>query len=234
MREPPPLQQQCSTPPPNGPPPNDQHAHVQQEEDEDTSSPSAASPASPEPQKARMHASADASAAPADAADVQQQQQTNAPAFWSTTTRHARSASYHSLAAHAAGGGQGPIQLEDHSEDQHEQSQGCWARSVTVDDYTVVSGTSGIGAYVVWHCTVRTLKGGDMNIRKRCVLCFLFLFNHRLIPFAVVFAAPMSQFRVLVIKVPTPHIPPKDPHHHATNTSPHLTLPPLPHPHNTP
>jgi hypothetical protein len=87
---------------------------------------------------------------------------TSAPAFWST--RHARSASYHSL-AHTTG--HGPIQLEDHSEDQHEQSQACWARSVTVDDYTVVSGTSGIGAYVVWHCTVSTLEGGDMNIRKR-------------------------------------------------------------------
>lgn len=85
-----------------------------------------------------------------------------APAFWST--RHARSASYHSL-AHTTG--HRPIQLEDHSEDQHEQSQACWARSVTVDDYTVVSGTSGIGAYVVWHCTVSTLEGGDMNIRKR-------------------------------------------------------------------
>lgn len=167
MGEPPPLQQhpshqqqQCSTPPPNGPPPNDQH-HA------DTLPPPAPfSPASELQEEARMHASADAAAASADDAADRQQQQTNAPAFWSTT-RHARSASYHSLANVACSG---PIQLEDHSEDQHEQSQGCWARSVTVDDYTVVSGTSGIGAYVVWHCTVRTLKGGDMNIRKRYVV----------------------------------------------------------------
>ncbi|KAM0712447.1 hypothetical protein Q7P37_011543 [Cladosporium fusiforme] len=158
MGDPPPHQQQCSTtesPPPNGPPAAD-----------NTSSPSPAS--EPQQQEARMHASAAANASAAAAAaaasaDAEDRQQTNAPAFWSTT-RHARSASYHSL-SHA--GGPGPIQLEDHSEDQHEQSQGCWARSVTVDDYTVVSGTSGIGAYVVWHCTVRTLKGGDMNIRKR-------------------------------------------------------------------
>jgi hypothetical protein len=99
-----------------------------------------------------MQASADDSAA------------ADAPAFWST--RHGRTASYHSI-AHL---GPRPIQLEDHSEEQHEQSQGCWARSVTVDDYTVVSGTSGIGAYVVWHLTVSTLKGGNMSVRKRYVL----------------------------------------------------------------
>lgn len=106
-------------------------------------------------------AAADAVAAPVDA-----DRPTDAPIFWST--RHGRSASNHSITR----AGAGPIQLEDHSEEQHEQSQGCWARSVTVDDYTVVSGTSGIGAYVVWHCTVSTLKGGDMNIRKRYVSLF--------------------------------------------------------------
>lgn len=151
MREPhPPPQQQCSAPPPkNGP-------------EEDSSRPS--SPASHHRQP-HMHtpaAAADAVAAPVDA-----DRPTDAPIFWST--RHGRSASYHSITR----AGPGPIQLEDHSEEQHEQSQGCWARSVTVDDYTVVSGTSGIGAYVVWHCTVSTLKGGDMNIRKRYVSSFL-------------------------------------------------------------
>lgn len=183
MGEPPPLQQQCSTPPSNGPPPDDHQNQPQEEElqqDEDVSSSSPASfYSTSEPrlqeEETRMHASADAPAADDDPADRQQQHQheINPPPYWSsttttTTTRHARSSSYHSL-AHAGG----PIQLEDHSEDQHEQSQGCWARSATVDDYTVVSGSSGIGAYVVWHCTVRTLKGGDMNIRKRyvCMEC---------------------------------------------------------------
>lgn len=110
-------------------------------------------------------AAATTTTTPTHAADREPEDQAP-PVFWST--RHARSASYHSLNPQHRG--PGPIQLEDHTEDQHEQSQGCWARAVTVDDYTVVSGTSGIGAYVVWHCTVKTLKGGDMNIRKRYVL----------------------------------------------------------------
>lgn len=143
-------QQQCSAPPPNGP------QEVAEEEvalhqDHPASDP-----------HTYMQTSADAAAAASANAD----RQTEAPAFWSSSTRHCRTASYHSI-SHV--GDPGPIQLEDHSEEQHELSQGCWARSVTVDDYTVVSGTSGIGAYVVWHLTVSTLKGGDMSIRKRYV-----------------------------------------------------------------
>lgn len=146
-------QQQCSAPPPNGP----QEEQVAEEEvalhlDHPASDP-----------QAYMQPSADAAAAAPAHAD----RQTEAPAFWSSSTRHCRTAPYHSI-SHV--GGPGPIQLEDHSEEQHELSQGCWARSVTVDDYTVVSGTSGIGAYVVWHLTVSTLKGGDMSIRKRYVV----------------------------------------------------------------
>ena len=155
MREP------LPSPPPSPPPPPEHSAPPNRGPDEDELPSSY--PAS------MLDASADADAvAHADSADAATRHQMRgdvdapAPAFWST--RHARSASYHSL-AHTTG--HGPIQLEDHSEDQHEQSQACWARSVTVDDYTVVSGTSGIGAYVVWHCTVSTLEGGDMNIRKR-------------------------------------------------------------------
>ena len=60
-----------------------------------------------------------------------------------------------------------PILLEDHSEEDHELSQSCWAKSAKIDEYVLVSGPTGIGAYVVWHCTVKTLKGGDMTIRKR-------------------------------------------------------------------
>lgn len=92
-------------------------------------------------------------------------QVTDAPPFW---TRHGRSVSnvsYQSLAQTRPPA----IQLEDHSEEDHEQTQGCWARSVTVDDYVVISGQTGIGAYIVWNCTVSTLKGGDLSIRKRYV-----------------------------------------------------------------
>lgn len=88
------------------------------------------------------------------------------PPYWHSETRHGRSisnASYQSL------GYQRPsaILLEDHSEETNVLSQSCWAKSATIDEYVLVSGPTGIGAYVVWHCTVETLKGGDMTIRKR-------------------------------------------------------------------
>ncbi|KAK1035165.1 PX domain-containing protein ypt35 [Friedmanniomyces endolithicus] len=90
---------------------------------------------------------------------------TDPPPFW--TTRHDRSVStvsYHSLLGpHPPN----PKLLEDRSEDSHAASQGCWAQSVALDAHTIVSGPTGIGAYVVWHCTVRTLQGGDLELRKR-------------------------------------------------------------------
>jgi len=86
------------------------------------------------------------------------------PPYWAA--RHGRStssASYQSLAEPRPA----PIILEDHSDEQNEQSQGCWARCVTVGDYTIISGATGIGAYVVWHIRVHTLKGGCLTLRKR-------------------------------------------------------------------
>jgi len=57
-----------------------------------------------------------------------------------------------------------PIRLEDNTEEFSEQSRALWARCVSVDAYTVVSGSApGIGAYVVWHCTVETLKVRETN-----------------------------------------------------------------------
>lgn len=100
---------------------------------------------------------------------------TDAPPFWSTS-RHRRttsSASYQSLNQTRPAA----IVLEDHSKDDDEQALSCWAQSVTIDDYSVVSGPSGIGAYVVWHLTVGTLKGGDMPLNKRYfrTCCFSFV-----------------------------------------------------------
>ncbi|KAL5361734.1 Phox homologous domain-containing protein [Aspergillus floccosus] len=61
-----------------------------------------------------------------------------------------------------------PITLEDHTEDPNsETSRGLWARSVSVDDHVVVQGKTGIGAYVVWNCTIQTLEGGPITIRMR-------------------------------------------------------------------
>jgi hypothetical protein len=50
------------------------------------------------------------------------------------------------------------ITLEDHTEDPNsETSRGLWAKSVTIDDYAVVQGKTGVGAYVVWSCRIQTL-----------------------------------------------------------------------------
>lgn len=85
------------------------------------------------------------------------------PPYWSPS--HSRSASYHSLNDVRPPA----ILLEDHSEETSQQTQSCWAQSVIIDEYVIVSGPSGIGAYVVWACTVTTLKGGDLSLRKRLV-----------------------------------------------------------------
>ena len=85
------------------------------------------------------------------------------PPYWYGHGRTVSNASYHSIGYSRPV----PITLEDHSEEGNELSEGCWAKSATIDGYVLVSGPTGIGAYVVWHCTVETLKGGDMTIRKR-------------------------------------------------------------------
>ena len=57
----------------------------------------------------------------------------------------------------------GPIRLRDNSEEGEysEQARACWARSVRIEDYVIVSGSvskAGMGSYVVWNCTVETLN----------------------------------------------------------------------------
>ncbi|KAG9545360.1 PX-domain-containing protein, partial [Aureobasidium melanogenum] len=59
------------------------------------------------------------------------------------------------------------IDLVDQSDEDHEIGRACWASNVSVDDYVVVSGPTGIGAYVVWNCTIETFKGGSITLRKR-------------------------------------------------------------------
>jgi hypothetical protein len=154
MGEPlPPPQQQCAAPLPNRP--EEEALHLDQAE------PASSTPDHQPP----MQTSADAAAASTHA-----DRQIDVPPLWWSPRQHSRTTSYHSI-SHL---GPGTIQLEDHSEEQHEHSQGCWARSVSVDDYTVISGPSGIGSFVTWNLTVSTLKGGDMSIRKRYVLGFCY------------------------------------------------------------
>ncbi|KAL4883765.1 Phox homologous domain-containing protein [Aspergillus karnatakaensis] len=83
------------------------------------------------------------------------------PPYWS----HHRNAS---RASQISADGGPAITLEDHTEDPNsETSRGLWAKSVTIDDHVVVQGKTGIGAYVVWNCKIRTLEGGSITVRMR-------------------------------------------------------------------
>lgn len=74
------------------------------------------------------------------------------PPYWQARERGASRLSSYSTDVGAR------ILLEDHTDEGSEQCKALWARSVVVDDYVVVSGTApGLGAYVVWNCTVETL-----------------------------------------------------------------------------
>ncbi|KAH9879419.1 hypothetical protein J1614_002859 [Plenodomus biglobosus] len=87
------------------------------------------------------------------------------PPYW---RKHHRDPSRLSSYSTSDNGHPTPIGLEDHTDEGSEQCKVLWAKGVTIDDYVVVSGTApGLGAYVVWNCTVETLDGGPMKIRKR-------------------------------------------------------------------
>ncbi|EFR02159.1 PX domain-containing protein [Nannizzia gypsea CBS 118893] len=87
---------------------------------------------------------------------------TATPPYW----RHSRNISH---ASHTSlDRSSGLITLEDHSEDPScDTSKGLWAKNVTIDDYAIVKGQSGIGAYVVWICNIQTLEGASMVVRMR-------------------------------------------------------------------
>ena len=81
------------------------------------------------------------------------------PPYWQ---RHERTHS--NLSVHASE--RTPIRLEDHTDESSEQCKALWAKHVSIDDYVVIGGTPpGIGAYVVWNCTVETL---DVSLPERC------------------------------------------------------------------
>lgn len=76
------------------------------------------------------------------------------PPYWRRHERNiSRLSSYSTDNGHPT-----PIGLEDHTDEDSDQCKVLWAKGVTIDDYVVVSGTApGLGAYVVWNCTVETL-----------------------------------------------------------------------------
>lgn len=84
------------------------------------------------------------------------------PPYW----RHYRTVSNASIDSQAQRAN--PITLED-NETERDDGKGAsplWAKSVTIEDYAVVKGLTGVGAYVVWTCRVQTLDVGHR-------LCFL-------------------------------------------------------------
>ncbi|KAF2736615.1 Phox-like protein [Polyplosphaeria fusca] len=89
------------------------------------------------------------------------------PPYWQRSERTASKLSFNSSSENL--GRAQLIRLEDHTDDGSDQCKALWARRVTIDDYVVVSsGTApGLGAYVVWNCTVETLDGGPMKMIKR-------------------------------------------------------------------
>jgi hypothetical protein len=61
-----------------------------------------------------------------------------------------------------------PITLEDHTLSREASRAALWAKSVSINEYVIVRGNPlGTGAYVVYNCTVQTLDGGPLTIRKR-------------------------------------------------------------------
>ncbi|SMY23927.1 unnamed protein product [Zymoseptoria tritici ST99CH_1A5] len=92
------------------------------------------------------------------------------PPFWSPSPHHTRSPSSHSFPStpHPSA-----ILLIDHtsSPSTSQKWQSCWAQSVSISSYILISGPTGIGAYVVWHVTVQTLEGGEVELRKRYSEC---------------------------------------------------------------
>lgn len=53
------------------------------------------------------------------------------------------------------------ISLEDHTQTRCGTSATLWAKDISIEDYVIVrGGSTGIGAYVVWNCTVQTLDVG--------------------------------------------------------------------------
>lgn len=94
------------------------------------------------------------------------------PPYW----HHSRNSSRHSQISQTSLDRFPAITLEDHTEDPYsETSRGLWAKSVTIDDYAVVQGKTGIGAYVVWNCKVQTLDVCRPSQHSVCGVCSKYL-----------------------------------------------------------
>lgn len=80
------------------------------------------------------------------------------PPYWQLRLRSDSSLSSNPIAKQKRMSG--TIRLEDHTEESSETYNAVWAKSVTIDDFTVVGAGVGpaLGSYVVWNCTVEILN----------------------------------------------------------------------------
>ena len=79
----------------------------------------------------------------------------NIPPYWHAHQRTLSNVSYKSV----RGSRQPvPIVLEDNTGEQQGSSQAVWAKGVSIDDYSIVTGTVSAGSYVVWNCTVQMIQ----------------------------------------------------------------------------
>lgn len=61
-----------------------------------------------------------------------------------------------------------PISLHDNTEVCPGESSPLWAKTVSIDDYVLISGSiPSVGDYIVWNCHIEMLHGGSMMLRKR-------------------------------------------------------------------
>ena len=82
------------------------------------------------------------------------------PPYWHL---HRRGASYASTASSTR---PAPIRLEDNTDEPEGVKSPLWARLVTIESHTVVSGNvKGIGDYVVWNCQVETLDVSCLSFK---------------------------------------------------------------------
>ena len=119
----------------------------------------------PDAPEASLHSLLNAAEAPANCDE--QLPPIVSPPYW----QHARSASRNSVFSI---GKPQPINLEDNTDEPEGTRSPLWAKVISIDSYTIVTGNvKGVGDYVVWICRVQTLDGGSVTIRKRCRMLVL-------------------------------------------------------------
>lgn len=80
------------------------------------------------------------------------------PPYWNSS--HQRSVSNISVESIAAGA----ITLQDNTDGEDAKNKACWAKSVYIEDHTIVNERrTTIGAFVVWNITVETLRVGSTS-----------------------------------------------------------------------